>query len=248
MNREMVKMTWTEFRDAVSHRPVILPVGSVEQHGYHLPLSVDVITSHNLSLLLAEEIDGIVAPAIQYGYKSKPSSGGGPLFPGTIDLNGDTLVHQVYDILAEFARDGVQYVFLMNGHFENEAFLAEAMDLATKEFPITTAMASWWDLIPQDVVAQVFQEVPFPGWDLEHAALTETSMVMYFAPELVHMDRYVEEPTFERIPYHRYPVKPGLVPPSGPLATARTASAQKGQMMAQAVVQACAKIYEKTKK
>lgn len=247
MNREMIKMTWPEFQDAISTKPVILPAGSLEQHGFHLPLNVDVITTHNLSLLLAEAIDGIVAPPINYGYKSKPSSGGGPLFPGTIDLDGNTLVHLVYDILAELARDGVKYVFIVNGHYENEAFLAEAMDFVTKDFDITVVMASWWDLVPQKVVDLVFGDLPFPGWDLEHAALTETCMVMHFEPELVHMERYVEEPTFERIPYHVYPVEPGLVPASGPLATARTASAEKGKRMADAVIQEYVKIYNNTK-
>lgn len=247
MIREMVKMTWPEFRDAIETRPLILPSGSLEQHGFHLPLSVDVITTQNLSLLLAEEIDGIVAPPINYGYKSKPSTGGGPLFPGTIDLNGNTLVHMAYDILAEFARDGVKYVLIVNGHYENEAFLAEAMEFVTKDFDITVVMASWWDLIPEDVVKKVFADLPFPGWDLEHAALTETCMVMYFEPDLVHMDRYVEEPVFERIPYHIYPVKPGLVPASGPLATARNASVEKGKLMTDAVIQEYVKIYKKTR-
>ena len=114
MNRELRKMTWPEFKDALAEKPIILPTGSTEQHGYHL----------------AEEIDGIVAPPIVYGYKSKPSSGGGPLFPGTIDLNGDTLVRVAYDILAEFARDGAKYVLIVNGHYENEAFIAEAMEQA----------------------------------------------------------------------------------------------------------------------
>lgn len=248
MNRELRKMTWPEFKDALAEKPIILPTGSTEQHGYHLPLCVDVITTHNLSLLLAEEIDGIVAPPIVYGYKSKPSSGGGPLFPGTIDLNGDTLVRVAYDILAEFARDGAKYVLIVNGHYENEAFIAEAMDLVTKNFEMTVVMASWWDLIPAEVVNKVFDEVPFPGWDLEHAALTETSMVMHFAPELVHMERYIDEPVFERIPYHIYPVKPGLVPKSGPLATARSASAEKGKLMTDAVIKEYSKIYHKTRK
>lgn len=45
-------------------------------------------------------------PTIVYGYKSKPLSGGGPLFPGTIDLNGNTLIYLVHDILMELIRDG----------------------------------------------------------------------------------------------------------------------------------------------
>ncbi len=136
MNREMEKMTWKEFDQIKETKPVILPIGSMEQHGYHLPMQTDVIISSGLAKMLAEQIDGIVAPPVNYGYKSQPSSGGGPLFPGTIDLNGVTLIQLVHDILVEFARDGVKKMFLVNGHFENEPYIIEAMDMVTKEYDI----------------------------------------------------------------------------------------------------------------
>ena len=71
----------------------------------------------------------MVAPAINYGYKSKPLSGGGPLFPGTVDLNGDTLVRLTYDVLEELIKDGVKKIMVLSCHFENEAFVCEAVDL-----------------------------------------------------------------------------------------------------------------------
>ena len=245
MNREIAKMTWQEFAKAKETKPLIIPVGSLEQHGYHLPLETDVIISSGLAMMLAEKIDGIVAPPINYGYKSQPNSGGGPLFPGTIDLNGDTLVHEVYDILCEFARDGVKDIFMSNGHFENEAFLVEAIDLATKQYDVHVVLASWWDHILPEVVDQCFDEVAFPSWALEHAAITETSMVMYFAPELVHMDRFVEGQCYRPGLYHDYPVKPGIVPDSGVLATARTSSLEKGVLLVSSITDEYAKIYHK---
>ena len=116
MNREMAKMTWKEFEQVKDTKTVILPVGSMEQHGYHLPMQTDVIISTGLALRLAEKIDGIVAPAVNYGYKSQPASGGGPLFPGTIDLNGETMIHIMTDVISEFAKDGVKKMFILNGH------------------------------------------------------------------------------------------------------------------------------------
>ena len=87
---KMKEMTWTEYagrKDGI----VILPIGATEQHGPHLPLCVDTVLAEEFSYRIAGQVDGIVAPALCYGYKSKPFSGGGPLFPGTIDLNGQTL-------------------------------------------------------------------------------------------------------------------------------------------------------------
>lgn len=75
------------------------------------------------------------------------------------------------------------------------------MDMVTKEYDIQLVLASWWDNITDDAVEKIFDEVPFPSCALEHAAITETSMVMVFAPELVHMDRIVEEPVYHPGPY-----------------------------------------------
>ena len=99
-SRRMDHMTWPEI-EASKSKPVIVPIGSTEQHSQHLPLGVDAMIASHVSEDLAERIDGIVAPTMNYGYKSKPLSGGGPLFPGTIDMNGVTVINQMHDVLGE---------------------------------------------------------------------------------------------------------------------------------------------------
>ena len=118
---------------------------------------------------LAKELDGIIMPTLTYGYKSKPLSGGGPLFPGTIDLNGKTVIDLVYDILMELIKDGFTKIFIMNAHFENEAFVVEAMDLVNRDTHgvATIIESNWWAPMPEDVIDKVFDEVPFPGWAFE---------------------------------------------------------------------------------
>ena len=77
----MEQMSWPEFRDQVAKNPVVfLPCGATEQHGPHLPLSVDALMSAAVAREVAEEVGGIVAPTLHFGYKSMPKSGGGP-FP-----------------------------------------------------------------------------------------------------------------------------------------------------------------------
>lgn len=229
----MQEMTWQDFQKKKEGSIVILPVGSTEQHGPMLPLSVDAIISTGLAGMVAEKIDGIVAPPICYGYKSAPLSGGGPLFPGTLDLNGATLTALVSDVCEELIRDGIKKIFVLNGHFENEAFILEAIDLLSRQYKdVTFIESSWWDQISQPVMDQVFDEVEFPGWALEHAAIAETSLTLYFRPDLVHMDRFVEDGAAEELGYSIYPAEKCQVPPTGLLATARTASADKGRLMA----------------
>lgn len=188
----------------------------------------------------------MVMPTLCYGYKSKPMSGGGPLFPGTIDLQGRTLISLAEDILEELCLDGVKLIFVNNAHFENEAFLLEAIDIVSRRHPEVTILESnWWDVLPQSVIDKVFEDVPFPGWALEHAAVTETSLMMYLAPELVRTEMIPTETGFKAVPYHKYPIIRGMVPESGALASAKGSSAEKGKLITDTAVDEFVKIIEK---
>lgn len=241
-NVYMNKMTWSEF-NSKKENVIILPVGSTEQHSYHLPLSTDSIIAEKISELFAKKIDGVVAPTLTYGYKSKPMSGGGPLFPGTIDLNGETLIRLARDILEELCLDGVKKIFVNNAHFENEAFLLESIDIVSRKYPdVKIIESNWWDVLSQDIIDKVFSDIPFPGWALEHAAITETSLIMYLAPELVKEDMIPVENGVIPVPYHKYPIVKGMVPESGALASAKGSSAEKGKIITDAAIEEFIKI------
>lgn len=241
----MKDITWHEFEER-KNNAVILPVGSTEQHSFHLPLCTDSAITEGISEKLAERINGLVMPTLCYGYKSKPMSGGGPLFPGTIDLQGRTLISLAEDILEELCLDGVKLIFVNNAHFENEAFLLEAIDIVSRRHPEVTILESnWWDVLPQSVIDKVFEDVPFPGWALEHAAVTETSLMMYLAPELVRTEMIPTETGFKAVPYHKYPIIRGMVPESGALASAKGSSAEKGKLITDTAVDEFVKIIEK---
>ena len=101
MNRRLMEeMTWEEVRDAASEDlPVVLSIGSTEQHGPHLPLATDCIIPVGIALKAAAEVPLIVAPPVRYGAKSRALSGGGETFPGTLSLRGNTLVETLRDVL-----------------------------------------------------------------------------------------------------------------------------------------------------
>lgn len=229
----MQEMTWQDFNARKDGSIVILPVGSTEQHGPMLPLSVDAIISTGLAEMIAGRVNGIVAPCICYGYKSAPLSGGGPAFPGTIDMNGVTLMNLVEDVLEELIRDGIRKIFIMNGHFENEAFILEAMDLVSRRHEdVTMIESSWWDQMSDDVMAKVFDEVEYPGIELEHAGILETSLTLHFRPDLCHMDRFVEDGVDGMLGYSIYPPSKCEVTETGLLTTARTSTPEKGKLLA----------------
>ncbi|MGN1280849.1 MAG: creatininase [Succinivibrio sp.] len=240
----MHQLTRSEFEND-SKKIVIIPVGSTEQHGPHLPLGVDTYIADDIAKLLSEKTGAIVAPVLSYGYKSKPLSGGGPLFKGTIDLNGITLINLMYDILCEFARDGFNRIFINNAHFENQAFIEEAMDLATAQFKdLKVVQSNWWDVLDKKTVDEVFSDVPFPGWAFEHAAITETSLMMYLEPDLVKTDLIPEDVSAKALPYSVYPPFDGMVPECGALAPSRGSSAQKGKLIVDKALEEFVKIFD----
>ena len=102
------------------------------------------------------------------------------------------------------------------------------------------------DLFHKDIdrtfIDKVFDGLVFPGWALEHAAVTETSLMLHYAPELVHMDRMVEEAGATAKSYVRYPVRQGDVPAHGGLANPAGSSAERGRLIAEACVDAVAEI------
>ena len=240
----MHQLTRSEFEND-SKKIVIIPVGSTEQHGPHLPLGVDTYIADDIAKFLSEKTGAIVAPVLSYGYKSKPLSGGGPLFKGTIDLNGITLINLMYDILCEFARDGFNRIFINNAHFENQAFIEEAMDLATAQFKdLKVVQSNWWDVLDKKTVDEVFSDVPFPGWAFEHAAITETSLMMYLEPDLVKTDLIPEDVSAKALPYSVYPPFDGMVPECGALAPSKGSSAQKGKLIVDKALEEFVKIFD----
>lgn len=238
-------LSWIEYQSN-TNRLLIIPIGATEQHGPHLPLAVDSILAEQFAYRLSQRVDALVAPTISYGYKSKPMSGGGPLFPGTIDLNGSTLQKLISDILSEFIKDSFSKILILNAHFENEPFIIEAMDEVSQ---ITgdkakIVLTNWWDPMPEDILPQIFDVVPFPGWALEHAAITETSLMMYFQPEMVREDLIEPTAPVQPVAYNQYPIPRDIVPASGTLATAWSSSAAKGKIIVDSVLDALVTIVE----
>lgn len=231
----MAEMTWPEFAARMQAQPVVfLPTGMTEQHGPHLPMGVDHLLPTAIAALVAREVGGIVAPSVNYGYKSMPRSGGGPGFPGSTGLDGGTLSAVVRDIIRELARHGVRRVCVIDGHYENLWFLNEGIDLAMREVGDTglrVMCVQHWEFLTAETLGQVFPD-GYPGIELEHAAVLETSLMMHFHPELVRADRVPDNAPMDAPPYDVWPARTEWVPESGSLTSAAAASAEKGALMA----------------
>ncbi|MDH3672532.1 MAG: creatininase [Gammaproteobacteria bacterium] len=231
-------MTWTEYsaRTSGGSTPVLLPVGALEQHGPHLPMNCDTLIPGAVCQQVAGRIDALVAPPLSYGYKSQPRSGGGNHFPGTTSLDGNTLVMMTRDIIKEFARHGVRKVAVVVGHTENLMFTIEGCDLALRDLrsqgirDLRIVHMGYWEFSSEQTLRKVFPD-GFPSWNLEHAGVMETSIMLHLHPNLVQFDKVPLHPPADFPPYDIYPVEPHRIPSSGALSSAKTATADKGRLM-----------------
>jgi creatinine amidohydrolase len=237
----MNRMSWTQYRDRIAdgRPPVLVPVGALEQHGPHLPLGTDALLATAISTGVAGALGAIVAPALSYGYKSQPKCGGGQHFCGTTSLDAATLIGQVRDAIREFIRHGVDKLVLVNGHYENQWFLIEGIDLGLRDCgsPARARIMrlEYWDFCTEETLAAIFPN-GFPGFALEHAAVIETSLMLHFHPELVDVKRIPDEAPAQFPPYDMYPSRTEWVPASGVLSSAKGASADKGERIAKEVI------------
>lgn len=243
MTVHLDELTWVELDRRVRDGPpvVILPTGSLEQHGPHLPLGTDRFMPARIAERVAERIGALVAPALPYGYKSQPKSGGGNHFPGCASLDATTYIHMVRDILCDLARHGLTRIVLFDGHMENQWFLTEAADLALRALRAEGVEGTrivklgYWTFITPETEAALFPE-GLLSWELEHAAVMETSCMLHLCPDLVRRDLIPDGPPADFPLYDVYPADTGPIPPSGVLSSAAGASAEKGRIVIAQVV------------
>jgi creatinine amidohydrolase len=234
----LAELSWREFQAKVAENTcVILPLGATEQHGPHLPLCVDVVLPTGVAERVAKEVGALVAPALPYGYKSQPRSGGGQAFPGTTSLDAHTFSLVVRDVIHGLGAHGVRRIVVLNGHFENSWPSVEGVDLGLRELrrdgihDMELLRLEYWDFVTRPTLDRLFPG-GFPGTELEHASLLETSLMLLLRPDLVAMDKIPSDgpakfPTYDMRPL---PEDFGL-PASGVLAVAQGSSAEKGEWL-----------------
>lgn len=233
----MNQLSWVDYEARLKRdQPaILLPVGALEQHGPHLPLGTDGMLSSAVAADAAARIGALVAPGLSYGYKSQPKCGGGQHFCGTTSVDAATMIGSVRDAVREFARHGATKLVIVNGHYENQWFITEGIDLGLRDVGGSAALQvmrlEYWDFLSETTLATVFPD-GFPGFALEHAAAIETSLMLHYHPSLVRLDLIPDEPPVDFPPYDVYPTRKHWVPLSGVLSSARGSSADKGEAMA----------------
>lgn len=175
--RFFIDLTQPEIATQFRKNPlVILPAGSVEQHGPHLPTGTDTFAANIISHAVAETMDGLVLPANPFGVTPMHMP-----FEGTITLTPDTYIRIVTEICVSTAKHGAKYLLVINWHEGNIPALAIAAESLHRDHDMTvlTVQACY-------VAAEAYGK-SYGG--LTHGGEIEALAVLAHRPDLVHLDR-----------------------------------------------------------
>jgi creatinine amidohydrolase len=178
----MYDLTSSDVAEVLGRRGIaVMPFGSVEQHGPHLPCGTDTMASELVVAELAERLDALVVPAGQYGVT--PIHAG---HPGTVSLRREVFEAYVTNLSEEMVGMGASTLVFVNWHEGNIASLdAVAIELQTRhDVLVVTAQACY---TAQRLYAPM-------GGELTHGGGIETLAAMAHDPDLVRLDR-VADPT-----------------------------------------------------
>ena len=170
------EMTWFDVQEYLkTNDMVIIPLGSTEQHGPHLPLGTDFYEAFNMSKMISERTGVIVAPVVFAGYSVYHSG-----FPGTLSLQPETFEQVLFETVQMLMKYGFRRFMFFNYHGGNNVVQQNVVHRINHT---TEAIAI---AIGHGGPIQKSGEGEFFDW---HAGKSETSIMLYLKPELVRMDR-----------------------------------------------------------
>ena len=202
---------------------IIFPIGSVEEHGDHLPLCTDSIQPEYVALEVAKRTGCLVAPPIRYGICNATRN-----FPGTLTIQFDTLYKLALDILSELVRNGFSRIIVLSGHAGNSHMVA--LRLAAQEVVAKNDTAQAKKKVRIMVLSDFdFAEELTPKYadaNDGHAGTLETSRVMAIKPELIKANG---EAGVWHMPRFEVVAHPELYFPGGVNGDPTIATVEKGQ-------------------
>lgn len=159
-------MNWIDFKKLVPKRiaTVIFPIGTIEAHGV-IPLGTDNIIPEEIAFEIAEKIDAVIAPTLNYGITRSLLP-----YPGSISLNERTFIRVVQEVATGLADNGFETIIFMNGHGGHIEELKHIVHSLWQEKKVKSIIIHWW-FLTEELVKKIW------GESGGHAGLDETAMI-----------------------------------------------------------------------
>jgi creatinine amidohydrolase len=182
--------TREELRLFAPDAAVVVPIGSIEQHGPHLPVSTDteIVTylAHSAASAAAESVPVLVTPTLPFGLAQHHLP-----FGGTISFSSKVYLEMLSEIGTSLVTDGFQRIVFLNGHGGNASAAAMVADRLAYEYRLDAriAAASYWECAADSLEKLDLDGAPKPG----HAGAFETSCLLALRADLVRSDHIPQE-------------------------------------------------------
>ena len=172
-------MTWEEVEKAQQRCDVaIIPIGSLEQHGYHLPEGTDTMVAIKLAEDVAQKTGAVVAPPLWFGWSPHHMA-----LPGTVSVRPEVLIELVSDVCRSLVHHGFKKLVIINGHrLVNIPWLQLTAGRTQEETGAQVVLVD-----PAYIGKEIAGKLDFGA--IGHADEIETSHMLFIHPELVSMDK-----------------------------------------------------------
>jgi creatinine amidohydrolase len=222
----LADLTWVEVKEYLKRRrDLLLPFGSVEEHGYHLPLSTDGDVAFALAKALSSKTGVLIAPMVWYGISNTTKA-----YVGTAMASFDSFKAYVRDLLASLKNSGFSTVYLISGHLSSSHIVA--IKEAARE--IDGLDAYFLDFTKLDF-SDILETKPL------HACEAETSLMLHLYPEKVDMTKAVDEEIAE----DAYAVRGLRKTQSGVFGYPTRATKEKGKRIFERIIREFVEVIER---
>lgn len=214
---------------------VLVPLGTLEQHGPHLPIGTDALIPIEVARRVAERLNLLVAPPIYYGNSTSMRR-----MKGVFTVTPETLASFLSDICRSLASQGFKKIVFINGHGGNTQVLDFIGHKLREETGVKIVRVDWW-IVAFEEISRICEA------SVIHADEGETSVLIACRPELVRMNKAVRDQTFTEMRKKLTDGKPDNMPKvyvpfstwtkTGVVGDATKASREKGQEILEAVVE-----------
>jgi creatinine amidohydrolase len=223
---------------------ILIPVGHTEQHGFHLPLSVDTLCIQAIAQGTAAAVPELAyaLPVMPYGVSTHRAS-----FAGTLNAGGRAFEDFYLSLVDGLVGRGFDRLYLLSGHGGNCSFLSNVIKYAGERHPQAFIATTWLYLSgPKGTAAlEKYRQSALGG--MGHACELETSLILHLQPELVHLELAVDETDFVTTPsYYMDWVEGGALsanPPwtddtrTGAYGAGSLGTAEKGRLWLEAAIE-----------
>jgi len=230
------RMTWDEVEAVLkTTKTVIIPCGSTEEHGFHLPLATDTIIGYELAKRVAAEVNAVVAPPLSFGVHRSTLP-----FPGTLGVSVETVRRLLLEVCESLYSHGFRNFVFLPGHLG--AMQLAAVELAAHEISARHDDAKAAIINIAAIISKRWAELGLEDGRDMHAGEVETSMMLYFG-QPVRMERAVCE--HPEMPEGIIVKNPREFLKSGVMGDATKATKEKGEKVVTLIVKEAAEIIKR---